>query len=148
MTTAQTVFEYAIALMDELNDQGAADTTDTKEYKDRTLPILNVLIGELYKYSDTFELGDEGERPIVSAITNFRSAIGLDDYICRSVLPYGLAAHLLMAEDPNTASFCNQRYEELKAGLGEGIPASSVDITDVYGRRGGVDPYNEFGMWS
>jgi hypothetical protein len=71
--------------------------------------------------------------------------IDLDDYICRSVMPYGLAAHLLLDENPSTAGFFQQRYDELKAQLSRGLPAESEDIIDVYG---GIEPYNEFGMWS
>ncbi len=145
MTTAQEVFEYAMTLMDELNESnGKADTSDTKEYKNRTLAILNILRGELYPYSDTYKTGEPGTRPIAEKISDFTSAIGLDDYICQSVLPYGLAAHLLMQEDPTSANFFQQRYDELKALLARGMPAESEDISDVYG---GLRPYNEFGMW-
>ena len=50
MTTAQEVFEKSMSLMDELNEStGAADTSDTKEYKNRTVAILNILGGELYR---------------------------------------------------------------------------------------------------
>ena len=91
MTNAQYVFETAMTLMDELNEAtGKADTSDTKEYKNRTLKILNILRGELFPYSDTFTAGAAGKRPICTAIDDFTSAIGLDDYICQSVLPYGL----------------------------------------------------------
>lgn len=145
MTTAQEVFEYAMTLMDELNESnGNADTSDTREYKNRTLAILNILRGELYPFSDTYTTGDAGTRPIAEKIKDFTSAIGLDDYICQSVLPYGLAAHLLMQEDPTGANFFQQRYDELKTLLARGIPAESTDIIDVYG---GIEPYNEFGMW-
>lgn len=145
MTTAQEVFEYAMTLMDELNESnGKADTSDTKEYKNRTIAILNILRGELYPYSDTYETSTQGKRPIAEKITDFTSAIGLDDYICQSILPYGLAAHLLMQEDPTSANYFQQRYDELKALLARGMPAESEDITDVYG---GLWPYNEFGMW-
>lgn len=145
MTTAQEVFEYAMTLMDELNESnGKADTSDTKEYKNRTIAILNILRGELYPYSDTYGTGIPGKRPIAEKITDFTSAIGLDDYICQSILPYGLAAHLLMQEDPTSANYFQQRYDELKALLARGMPAESEDITDVYG---GLWPYNEFGMW-
>lgn len=145
MTTAQEVFEYAMTLMDELNESnGKADTADTKEYKNRTIAILNILRGELYPYSDTYKTGKPGTRPIAERITDFVSAIGLDDYICQSVMPYGLAAHLLMQEDPTSANFFQQRYDELKSLLARGMPAESEDITDVYG---GLWPYNEFGMW-
>lgn len=144
MTNAQYVFETAMTLMDELNEAtGKADTSDTKEYKNRTLKILNVLRGELFPYSDTFTAGAAGKRPICPAIDDFTSAIGLDDYICQSVLPYGLAAHLLMQEDPTSANYFQQRYDELKSLLARGLPAESEDIGDVYGGF----PHNEFSRW-
>ena len=144
MTNAQYVFETAMTLMDELNEAtGKADTSDTKEYKNRTLRILNILRGELCPYSDTFTAGAAGKRPICPAIDDFTSAIGLDDYICQSVLPYGLAAHLLMQEDPTSANYFQQRYDELKSLLARGLPAASEDIGDVYGGF----PYNEFSRW-
>lgn len=144
MTTAQYVFETAMTLMDELNESnGKADTSDTKEYKNRTLKILNILCGELFPYSDTFAVETTGKRPICQSVDGFDSGLGLDDYICRSVLPYGLAAHLLMQEDPSSAGFFQQRYDELKAMLARGLPAASEDIEDVYGYM----PYNEFSRW-
>jgi hypothetical protein len=148
MTTALEVFEAAIAMMDELNDQGQADHSDTTEYKNRTLPILNILRGELYPYSDTYMIQDSG-RPIAAQITDFEVPIELDDYICQSVMPYGLAAHLLMDENPTSANYFQQRYDELKNGLRSGYPSNgSEDIVDVYGGRGGINPYNEFSLWS
>lgn len=146
-TTSKDVFDIAMSMMDELSDTGATDTADTQEYKNRTLFILNALRGELYPYSDTYKLSTPGKRPIVSLIENFEDEIGLDDYICQSVLPYGLAAHLLMDENPTSANFFQQRYDELKAGLVRGIPVESEDVEDVYGSNGGVSPYNEFSMW-
>lgn len=147
MTTPQQVFELAMALMDELNEStGQADTGDTREYKNRTLSILNILRGELYPYSDTYARDvEQGRRPISTYIRSFEIPIQLDDYICQSVMPYGLAAHLLMQEDPTGANFFQQRYEELKALLARGLPSESEDIVDVYG--GGYFPHNEFGWW-
>lgn len=145
-TTAQDVFDAAMGLIDEVNEStGSTDTADTKEYKQRTLLILNMLIGELYMYSDTYKVSKAGKRPIVSTISDFDSSIGLDDYICRTILPYGLAAHLQLDENPSVASFFQQRYDELKNRLVFGLPQASEDIEDIYG---GIEPYNEFGMWS
>lgn len=143
MTTAQQVYEMAIALMDSQNDTGQADVADNNEYKTRTLPILNILRGELYPFSDTHETDDEG-RPIAALIRSFDKPIDLDDYICQSVMPYGLAAHLLLAEDPATANFFQQRYDELKLTLSRGLPAQSEDIIDVYG---GTNPHSEYAWW-
>lgn len=147
-TTGMDVFEIAINLMDELNDEGKYKHEDTEEYRMRTRAILNVLIGELYPFSDTYKKNQEwqtGRRPVAQMLEDLYTEIDLDDYICRSVMPYGLAAHLLLDENPSTAGFFQQRYDELKAQLSRGLPAESEDIIDVYG---GIEPYKEFGMWS
>lgn len=150
-TTGEQVFELTMSLIDELDDQGEYDTQDTQEYRNRALSILNVLRGELYLYSDTYGLNAEwptGRRPIVSMLEDLDDVIDLDDFICQSVMPYGLAAHLLLDENPTTASFFQQRYDELKRELSRGIRAVSQDIEDVYGFCGGIFPYNEFSRWA
>lgn len=142
-TNAQRVFDLTMALMDELNESGATDTSDTREYKNRTLFILNTLRGELYPYSDTYTSAEPGKRPIAAVIQDFTSDIPLDDYICQSVLPYGLAAHLLLDENPSAAGYFNERYQELVAFLARGLQRSSEDIEDIYG---GIE-YGEFSRW-
>ena len=149
-TTGDDVFKIAITLMDELNDAGKYNYDDTKEYRNRTVSILNVLQLELYRYSDTYRKNrdwEKGRRAIPDAIEDIDDVIDLDDYICKAVMPYGLAAHLLLDENPTTASFFQQRYDELKLSLLSGIPAESEDIEDVYGPVGGLHPYNEFSRW-
>lgn len=144
-TTAQRVFDITMGLIDEVNENsGETDTADTREYKVRTLLILNALRGELYPYSDTYDVETAGERPIVSVIQDFDTPIDLDDYICQSVMPYGLAAHLLLDENPASASFFQQRYEELRNNLSKGLPKTTEAITDCYGV--GFE-YNEFSRW-
>ncbi len=146
--TGMDVFQRAITIMDELSDEGKYKYEDTEEYRLRTLAILNVLQQELYPFSDTYRKNSEwesGRRPVAAQLEDLYSEIDLDDYCAGTVLPYGLAAHLLMAEDPSSANFCQQRYDELKASLQRGMPAESEDITDLYG---GLEPYNEFGMWA
>jgi hypothetical protein len=143
-TSAQEIFESAMSLMDELDDNGAADTSDTAEYKNRVLSILNILAPELYPYSDTYEIDELNERPIFRWIKNMTEALDLDDYCCRTVLPYGLAAHLVLDENPSAAGYFQQRYDELKDSLKRGIPKMSADIEDCYGEPW---PYNDFGRW-
>lgn len=145
-TTAQRVFDLAMGLMAEVNETtGATDTSDTKEYKARTLFILNVLQGELYPYSDTFLATEVGKRPILPVIDSFDSVIGMDDYVCQSVMPYGLAAHLQLDENTANASFFMQRYEEMRDKLTRGLPQASEPIENVYG--GTCHPYNNFSRW-
>lgn len=143
-TTAKQVFDAAMGLMDEVNETtGSTDSADIKEYRQRTLLILNILNGELFPFSDTYEVERSGKRPISRPIESMESKIELDDHICRTVLPYGLAAHLLNDENPGTTGFFQQRYEELKRQLGVGMPRESEDIKDIYG---GI-PYCEFSRW-
>lgn len=148
MATAQDVFDKAMALIDEVNEAtGSTDTADTAEYKNRTLRILNVLRGELYPYSDTYKIETIGVRPIVDLIANFTDPIGLDDYICDTLLPYGLAAHLLLDENPTSASFFEQRYEELRNKLARGLPTVSEDIQDVYFGNNGSYEFDWIPRW-
>lgn len=145
-TTAQRIFDIAMGLMAEVNDStGATDYSDTKEYKVRTLLILNALRGELYPYSDTYRAEGDGTRPICRFISGFGDVVELDDYICQSVLPYGLAAQLLLDENTTAASFLQQRYEELRDSLSRGMPKTSESIEDCYGVVS--HPYNHFSRW-
>lgn len=144
MTNAQWVFEKAMNLMDEVNEStGAADTADTKEYKNRTLPILNILRVECFFASDTYSVTKPGKRPVCREITDFESPIGLDDGICQGVLPYGLAAHLLLDENPDVAAYFNQRYQELLLQMKTSLPSEAQDIQDLYG---GIE-YGYFARW-
>ena len=107
-----------------------------------TLAILNVLRVECWPASDTYTVAEPGKRPICPEITSFTAALPLDDGICQGVLPYGLAAHLLLGEDDDKASYFNQRYEEKLAQL-RNTPAAWEDITSPYG---GIE-YGQFGRW-
>lgn len=140
-TTAQQVFNIAIGLM-SADTNGLTETSDTTEYKNRTLFILNALRGELYPFSDTYRRTEDGKRPIILPISDFDTPFDLDDYIAQTVMPYGLAAHLLIDENPTVAGFFQQRYEELLDKLGD-VPQDFEQITDVYGGIG----YSDGGRW-
>ena len=135
-----------MTLIDELDDSGSADHADTTEYKNKTLYILNILRNELYPYSDTYKQTNDKTRPTIYLIESFDDYINLDDYIAQSILPYGLAAHLLLDENPTSAAFFQQRYEELKNRLMSGLPSMSQDIVDVYASDGG-GYYDDDGNW-
>ena len=134
--TAQNVFDAAIALMDEVDESGATDTSDTLEYKNRTILILNILIQELYPYSATYKKPKAGQRSTANVLRRMADYIDLDDYASSAVLPYGLAAHLLLEENPTAANYFQQRYDELKMRLREGLMTQSEDIEDVYSSGG------------
>ena len=158
MTSCSDVFDLAMGLMDEVDqDSVNTRTVDTKEYRARTPFIIETLLRELYYASDTFNDPHQrdGKRPVppyviqpgatinASNLESYMSRIlELDDFIARSVLPYGLAAHLLLQEDVQAASFFQQRYEELLRWYRSSIPSDFESVVDVYGM------HNEYGYFS
>jgi hypothetical protein len=125
MTTGTQILNLALPLMDE---------TDTAEYSTRALSIINMLCGELYRFSDTYTVATPGTRPVLVPTTSLSSAVGVDDHLAQVVIPYGLAAQLLLGSDDLKANFLQQRYEELRRA--SVIPVESESITDIYGGLG------------
>lgn len=119
MTDGNWIFDAAIRLMDEQHEiSGETRTADTETFRLRTLGILNVLRHELYPFSDTFEVGEAGKRMVCPELKTMEQPLNLDDTLAQAVLPYGLAAHLLLGENDAMAAFFQQRYTELLYGLG------------------------------
>ena len=134
MCTGEDVFRAALAVLDEL-EGGSPDRIYSGEYKERSLPILNAVTAELMT-----GLG-RGEDYV--PVWDFAGPLPLPDSMCRSVLPYGLAANLAVSDDPDSAAFCRERYEEMKRELLKHSPAESRDTEDVYGGIG----FGEFSRW-
>ena len=72
-------------------------------------------------------------RAICPELKDFSDEIGLDDVIAQGIMPYGLAAHLLLGENDSMASFFNERYSELVATLAAKKPSVWEEITPYYG---------------
>ena len=130
------VFETAMGLMDELDTEGEALTPDTAEYMLRTPMIINTLIAEFKMLT-----GERGDWLPVESIDDMMPA-GDTSYQL-GALPYGLAAALLVDENPSAANFYQQRYEELRAWYIARAQASTADIVNLYG---GIE-YGEFAAW-
>lgn len=75
-------------------------------------------------------------RPIPLTLTALTDILQIDDVTARTLLPYGLAAHLMLEENAATASFFNGRYQELKADAAKKPPASTEIIANYYGTFG------------
>ena len=135
MVFVNEVFGAAMALMDELSVTGNAQTRDTQEYSNRTCAIMNILTAE---YSALTGGGFLAVEELEDAL------IGIPDGYALSVLPYGLAANLLVDENPTAASFYQQRYEDMMKKFVSHMPARFEDITDVYGVS---NEYGEFSRW-
>jgi hypothetical protein len=118
---AQDVFVISMNLMDEVSSDGTY-VGYPDDYKKKSWNILTLLQTELLPRS---------VQPL--PITSDQTILQVSDQIGTTILPYGLAAHLLLSENPQVASFFNDRYEELKRKR----PAIVVSIKDVYGIKEG-----------
>lgn len=139
-TTVQQVFDQAIHLMDEQNENtGATSTADTSEYKSRTISILNTAIARLYPYSSNYTRDFDG-RPKATILScpnysnpDFSQIIMLDDALSLGLLPFYLAAHLLSGENEALATWFMQQYREAFGELKKTTPASFEAISTPYG---------------
>lgn len=136
MAYVEDVFDAAMGIMDELSAGGEAFTSDTEEYALRTPSILNSLVSELKILT-----GERGDWLPVSSMEDVVPVA--DTSYAFGALPYGLAAALLVDENPTAAGFYQQRYEELRAYYLARVQAVYGDIANVYG---GIE-YGEFGSW-
>lgn len=142
--TPQEIYEAAISLMDRRDQEsGQADTEENGDYKARTLDILNVIAQECYMASQGYDAPRRG-RAVAPRITDFTSAIrGIDDGVAMEAMPYGLAYHLLLQEDPTSADYFRQKYEETLFVLRRDIPMDFERIDSPYG---GIE-YGRFARW-
>ena len=135
MANVSEVFNAAMGLMDELSSTGAAQTSDTKEYEYRTPAIVNQMVAE--------------HNILSGAGSKWVPVEGLEDYIkvdnnyALGVMNYGLAANLLVDENPTAAGFFQQRYEELRNLYMTRKAAEVGAVEDMYG----LNEYNEFSRW-
>ena len=125
MITARDIFTAAMGIMDELSPTGEAANSDTREYEQRTPAILNVLLTELKVLR-----GDSGDW---LPVTGLDEPVQAETNYALGAMPYGLAANLLVDENPSAASFYQQRYEELRAMFMSRLSASVEDIELLYG---------------
>lgn len=71
-------------------------------------------------------------KPVPIPITSLTQTLQVDEISSMSGA-YFLASHLLLVEDPDSASYFNQRYEELKMESNIKTPATATQIIDIYG---------------
>ena len=143
MRTVREIFDIAIHLMDEQSESGGVTlTADTMEYSYRTPSALNSILNWVYPYSDTYVQAMDGRRPTYPKVASLEDTVDMDDYICLSVLPYGLAARLA-EEGSDMKNWFEQTFLERLEAARQTSPALSGDVEDVYG---GLE-YGEFSHW-
>ena len=75
-------------------------------------------------------------KPVPIPITVLTQTLQVDDVTAEGAA-YFLASHLMLIENPETASFFNGRFMELKIEAQIKSPASITEIIDVYSLDGG-----------
>jgi hypothetical protein len=113
-----------MALLDEIQDNGQISTQNTQNYKAKTPRLLTILEFDLCRKNGVTQV----------PITSIDDEMNVSDDVALRILPYGLASVLLIVEDPPTASFYNDKYNELKRQ----ISTSFVQMENVYA-DGSVD---------
>lgn len=147
--TVQEVFDIAIYLIDSQNEStGSTNTSDTKEYALRTPGLINSILDQVYPASDTYTPAVNGVRSTLPSVTSMEDNLDLDDYVCRNVMPYGLAGLLLTEENPTMANFMWQTYLENLQSAKNGMPTEIGSVEDVYGGGAGMYGGIEYGWFS
>ena len=123
-TTGAQALNYALAIMDEIG---------STEYNARAVYFINLLCDKLYPYSDNYAVTVAGTRPTIAHITALTDVLGIDDVLAQSVLPYGLAAQLMLSDDPSQAANFEGIFQERLAEVKGRVSASWEQIEDVYG---------------
>jgi hypothetical protein len=140
MVTVQQIFDAAMDLMDEQDETtGSTGTMDTREYKLRTISILNIAIPALCPYSSNYTLS-KGGRPTASPLfaddrrePDFEQRIPLDDALCWGLLPFYLASLLRSGEDAEFSMRMMTEYNNAFVLIRDKVPAEFEAISTPYG---------------
>lgn len=152
MRTVQEIYDAAIHLIDAQNENnGSTSGADTKEYQVRAAKLLSTLLNEAYPYSDTYAPAEGGKRPTLPPVTSMEDTVDMDDFICLSALPAGLAALFVFDEDKDKYNAFWGDYMNRLVQARATLPASTgfEDIENPYswsGAGAGIE-YGEFGRW-
>lgn len=144
-TTPQQIYEMAIDLIDRRDQTSLeADSDENADYKARTIGILNILRQECYMASTAYD-PHRRDRATAPLITSMDTALkGIDDAVAQEAMPYGLAYHLILQEDPTTADYLRQKYEEAIARLKREQPGLFQPIPSPWHTR---NEYGRFARW-
>lgn len=128
--TGEKVFRDTMALIDEVLSTGELDEESVAEYRAKTPSILTILQSELVGIENRFRKSEDYIYPV--PIETLSQTFQIDDIKAGTLLPYGLAAHLMLHEDKNLANYFEQRYEEMKGMFLKPIPRQPETREDKY----------------
>jgi hypothetical protein len=92
----QEVYELTLNLIDEAEDEDVL--------AERIPGLLRLLRAEIVR--------ETGEHHNFAELSCMDDEVGLNYELCEGVVPFGLAAYLMLEEDPSRASFYQAKFEE------------------------------------
>jgi hypothetical protein len=132
MTTAQTVYESALALIDEIEDDGSVSITDTASYAGKAPRLIDLLQRELALCEGV---------TLTATIDSLSDALEISDDTALRVMPYGLAAKFALSDkDADSYNEFSMKYEQLKRT----IRVDEEAITDEYNILTGMTGANDW----
>ena len=124
--TGNDVLSAALALI-------AEDQDNAGDYRETALILLNLMMPELHELNNNMRIaGGLSEREEILSLGDMTGDIDLDERIVREILPFGLAAKLVLDDDLTKASYFNNEFIEKKSTLAR---TSVVSITDAWGKE-------------
>ena len=124
MKTGEDVYRAALALLFE-------DDSTAGDYRSYARPLLNILLMECFEANNSLREA-AGKAPLVVAteLKALEEETGYEDVLCVRVLPYGLAAKLVLDDgDMGKVSMFQSLYTN---ALNECIKWLPENVRDVY----------------
>ncbi len=102
------IYESALALLGEMPGQG-------DEFHPNVIALINTLIADCFDVNNTLRVY-RGEKALEEIPFNesLDDRLEYEEQLCRDMLPYGLAALMILEDDANRAGFFDFRYQQKK----------------------------------
>lgn len=125
--TGKQLFEISLDLLGLKNENGDIPS-DTDDLGSRALALINILLAENSILDSRIKRQEHTVRTLVSLDTE----LGVSDIVASTVLPYGLAALLMLGEDDGLADSMQRLYNEARINALKFGKAKAEPITEVY----------------
>jgi|GEM_PF-1488295 len=128
--TGNDIFQAAMSLLGEREAPGGLNESETADFRAASRDIINIMLFECCDADRLIrEAAGEGWSGCVP-ISGLDDTVQADSRLAAGVFPYGLAARLILPEDPARAAYFEQKYNELRASVRR---VRRTAIADVYG---------------
>lgn len=108
--TVQELFTQALALLDETTQERY-----TSEFKRVLIPQVNLVLADTWWLHNRMQRVEDGDQiPEIPAVTSDLETLPYRDEINRDVLPYGLAARLILEDNPSKGQYFDAVYDRQK----------------------------------